>query len=87
MEVLRLMRALFGLVPSPFLLGGVIECHLETCESHVPQLVTELRKNMSVDDLISGKPTVPKAKQVKEGAIRILDDAKFTLHKWHSNVA
>ena len=27
-EVLRFTRALFGLVPSPFLLGGVIECHL-----------------------------------------------------------
>ena len=23
----------------------------------------------------------------KEGAIRIIVDAKFTLHKWHSNVA
>ena len=23
----------------------------------------------------------------KEGAIRIFEDAKFTLHKWHSNVA
>ena len=24
---------------------------------------------------------------MKEGAIRIFEDAKFTLHKWHSNVA
>ena len=23
----------------------------------------------------------------KEGAIRIFEDAKFKLHKWHSNVA
>ena len=29
-EVLRFTRALYGLIPSPFLLGGVIECHLET---------------------------------------------------------
>lgn len=26
----RFTRALFGLAPSPFLLGGVIECHLDT---------------------------------------------------------
>ena len=86
-EVLRFTRALFGLVPSPFLLGGVIECHLETWETHMPQLVAELRKSLYVDDLISGKPTVPEAQQLKEGAIKIFADAKFTLHKWHSNVA
>ena len=87
MEVLRFTRALFGLMPSPFLLGGVIECHLETWESCMPHLVAELSKSMYVDYLINGKPTVPEAKKMKEGAIRIFEDAKFTLHKWHSNVA
>ena len=86
-EVLRFTRALFGLMPSPSLLGGVIECHLETWESCMPHLVAELRKSMYVDDLIKGKPTVPEEKKMKEGAIRIFEDAKFTLHKWHSNVA
>ena len=50
-------------------------------------LIAELRKSMYVDDLISRKPTVPEAKKMKEGAIGIFEDAKFTLHKWHSNVA
>ena len=86
-EVLRFTRALFGLMPSPFLLGGVIECHLETWESCMPHLVAELSKSMYVDYLINGKPTVPEAKKMKKGAIRIFEDAKFTLHKWHSNVA
>ena len=53
----------------------------------MPHLVAELRKSMYVDVLINGKPTVPEAKKMKEGAIRILEDAKLTLHKWHSNVA
>ena len=74
-------------MPSPFLDGGVIECHLETWESCTPHLVAELRKRMHVDDLISGKPTVPEEKKMKEGAIRIFEGAKFTLHKWHSNFA
>ena len=86
-EVLRFTRALFGLVPSPFLLGGVIECHLDTWETRMPQPVAELRKSLYVDDHISGKPTVPEAKQLKQGAIGIFGDAKFTLHKWHLNVA
>ena len=42
-EVLTFTRALFGLMPSPFLLGGVIEC-LETWESCMPHFVAELRK-------------------------------------------
>ena len=50
-------------------------------------LVAELGKSMYVDDLIKGKPTVPEAKKMKEGAIRIFKDARFTLRKWHSNVA
>ena len=74
-------------MPSPFLDGGVIECHLETWESCTPHFVAELRKRMHVDDLISGKPTVPEAKKMKEGSIRIFEGAKFTLHKWHSNFA
>ena len=86
-EVLRFTRALFGLVPSPFLLGGVIECHLETWEKQMPALVAELRKSLYVDDLISGKPTVQEARELKEGAISVFADAKFKLHKWHSNVA
>ena len=86
-EVLRFTRALFGLVPSPFLLGGVIECHLETWETRMPELVAELRRSLYVDDLISGKPTAEEARQLKQGAIEVFADAKFKLHKWHSYVA
>ena len=38
-----------------------------------------------MDHLLSGKPTVVEAKELKEGAIKIFQDAKFTLHKWHAN--
>ena len=86
-EVLRFTRALFGLVPSPFLLGGVIECHLETWKTRMPELVAKLRRSLYVDDLISGKPTAEEARQLKQGAIEVFADAKFKLHKWHSNVA
>ena len=77
----------FGLVPSPFLLGRVIECHLETWERRMPELAAELHKNLYVDDLISWKPTVREARELNEGAISIFVDAKFKLRKWHSNVA
>ena len=80
-------ETLFGLVPSPFLLGEVISSHLESWEPRRLELVAELRKSLYVDDLISGKPTVRETEQLKQGAIEVFEDAKFTLHKWHSNAA
>ena len=85
--VYRFTRALFGLTSSPFLLGGVIEQHLETWESRMPEIVCELKRCMYVDDLLSGAQTVEQAKERKLKSIEIFDDAKFTLHKWSSNVA
>ncbi|XP_078345136.1 uncharacterized protein LOC144667518 [Oculina patagonica] len=84
-ETLRFTRALFGLAPSPFLLGGVITYHLETWEAREPHAVAELRKSLYVDDLISGGVTVEKARELKQQAIEIFEDATFTLHKWQSN--
>ena len=85
-QTLRFTRALFGLAPSPFLLGGVIEQHLESWRDRLPECVREVRKSLYVDDLISGKSTVSEAKQLKSETIEIFADATFTLHKWHSNV-
>ena len=86
-EVLRFTRVVFGLAPSPFLLNGVIQKHLETLESRYPESVPEVRKSLYVDDLISGAPTTEETKELKRDAIEIFDDAKFKLHKWHSNIA
>lgn len=66
-------------MPSPFLLEGVIECHFESWEPRMPELVAELRKSLYLDDFIIGKPTVKEAQQLKQGAIEVFDDAKFTL--------
>ena len=85
-ETLRFTRALFGLAPSPFLLGGVIKQHLETCRAEFPDLVRQIEKSLYVDDLISGGPTVQAAGEVKAGATNVFGQASFKLHKWHSNV-
>ena len=61
-QVFRFTRALFGLAPSLFLLGGVIERPLESWSEKLPQSVAEIIRSLYVDDLISGGPTVTKAK-------------------------
>ena len=84
--IYRFTRALFGLTSSPFLLGGVIEQHLETWENKMPAIVSELKRCMYVDDLLSGAQTVEQAMEKKTKSIAVFDDARFTLHKWNSNV-
>ena len=84
-ETLRFTRVVFGLAPSPFLLNGVIQQHLQNLETKFPETVNEVRKSLYVDDLISGGSTADKAKQLKREGIEIFKDAKFELHKWHSN--
>lgn len=61
--------------PSPFLLGGVIEYHLQTWEDRKSDTVAEIKKSLYVDDLISGSTTVEKARDLKDGTIEIIEDA------------
>ena len=48
--------------------------------------VAELRDGLYVDDLLTGGNTVDQASAIKQGAIEVLGDATFELHKWASNV-
>ena len=50
LATLRFTRSLFGLTSSPFLLGGVIEAHLNNWEEKEPEVVKKIRKELYVDD-------------------------------------
>ena len=84
-ETLRFTRALFGLSPSPFLLGGVINQHLGNCRARFPAEVDEIERSLYVDDLIGGGKTTTEARHFKESATVIFGEAQLQLHKWHSN--
>ena len=79
-RTLRFTRALFGLGPSPFLLGGVIQLHLGIFKPDYLETVPEIERGLYVDDLLTGGPTVEKARQVKKAATEIFAKATFTLH-------
>ena len=51
----------------------------------MPAEVSELRKSMYVDDLVSGGKTVEEARKLKTNVTDISSDATFTLHKCHLN--
>ncbi|CAB3982784.1 Hypothetical predicted protein [Paramuricea clavata] len=86
LKTLRFTRVLFGLVPSPYLLHGVIETHLDIWSKTYLEEVEHLRRSMYVDDLLSGGLTVDQPTRRKEISREILQDATFELHKWSSNV-
>ena len=85
-EILRFTRVVVGLAPSPFLLIGVIQQHLDLWRPRLPESVSEALKSLYVDDFISGGPTVTDAKKLKHETAEVFADARFELHKWHSNV-
>ena len=85
-EVLRFTRALFGLIQSPFLLGGTLKLHLESFKAKYPVEVEEIMKSLYVDDVISGTDTLDQGCNLKEVSVTVLGEAGFELHKWHSNV-
>lgn len=84
-RTLRFTRALFGLGPSPFLLGGVIQHHLNICQLDYPDGVPEIELSLYVDDLLKGDQTVEKAWGIKATSGEIFGKASFKLHKWNSN--
>ena len=85
-EVYRFTRAMFGLVQSPFLLGGTLEYHLNSMKEQHPAEVDEILRSLYVDDIITGMNTLDEVKHLKKSAVSIFGKAQFQLHKWHSNL-
>ena len=89
LEMLWFTRAIFGLGESRSLLNGTIKEHLTTSKLCYPEYaahIKEIEESLYVDDLITGDATTEEVEKVKEAAIKVFEDAKFKLHKWHSNV-
>lgn len=86
LETLRFTGALFGPVPSPFLLRWVIEVHLNYWDEKEPEQIAKIHKELYIDALILGSTTVCKTQELKDKTTTIFQGASFNLHKWHSNV-
>ena len=77
----------FGLRPSPAILGAVIPHHLDKYSSEHPRLIEQIRSGLYVDDLITGTDSVDstfqiylKSKQImKEGGLHV------NFRKWNTN--
>ncbi|TKR70858.1 hypothetical protein L596_022829 [Steinernema carpocapsae] len=77
----RFRRVPFGLKPSPFLLAGTIDYHLEQYDKN---LANELRRNLYVDNIFLGALTATEAVAKLQEAKAIFADAGMELHEFAS---
>ena len=77
----RFTKALFGLGPSPFLLGGVIKQHLKHCLADHPECVDDNEHELYVDNLLTGGLMVEKVKEKKALTTATFGQVTICLHK------
>ncbi|XP_046860983.1 uncharacterized protein LOC124454223 [Xenia sp. Carnegie-2017] len=82
---LRFCRLVFGLRPSPAILGATINHHLKTHEKQEPEPVEHLKNSLYVDDFVSSAETDETALQIYKGTKQLMAKGGFNLRKWSSN--
>ena len=70
----------------PFLLAGTLRLHLENLRERYPAEVEEILRSLYVDDIISRGSTADEVHSLKKTIASVFGEAKFTMHKWNSNV-
>ena len=85
-EHLRFARVPFGAEASPFILGATLRYHIDQQPEDFAETVEELRTNAYVDNLMKTGGQVEEMRKFKEETTYILEDAKFKVHKWESNI-
>ena len=81
----RLTRVVFGLRPSPAILGVVILHHLDKYSGEQSQLIEQIRKELYVGDLITGADNITSAFQIYSRAKQIMREGGLNLRKWNTN--
>ena len=81
----RFCRLPFGGESSPFILGCILECHIETVSGD-ENVKEQLKLNAYVDNVMGLVANEHQGKQFREEAVKIMEKGKFPLTKWESNL-
>ena len=82
---LRFTCLVFGLRPSPAVLGSVINHHVSQYQTPNPTLAEKLLNALYVDDLVTSTPDVDSAYEFYVECKRVMAAGGMNLRKWHSN--
>ena len=85
-EHLRFTRVPFGVEASPFMLGATLQHHFNLQPEEYENTVESLIENTYVDNLMKTGSDITELEDFKREATTILEDAKFPVHKWESNI-
>ena len=85
-EHFRFTRVPFGAEASPFILGATLQNHYNQQPEEVRETVQTLRDNTYVDNLMKTGQGLEEMKRFKSEATQILQEARFPVHKWESNL-
>ena len=80
---MRFCRLVFGLRPSPSILGATLTHHLDAHrDSHV-ELVELIKKSLYVDDLLTGADNVQEGFELYQDSKELMAKGAFNLCKWN----
>ena len=85
-ELFRFTRVPFGAEASPFILGATLQYHCSQQPEEVKETVQALRENTYVDNLMQTGQGSEEMKRFKTEATQVLEEARFPVHKWESNL-
>ena len=84
---LRLTHLVFGLWPSPAILGAIVTHHVHKYHhDKEPEMCHCIEQSLYVDDLITGAKSTDDAFKLYKTAKTLMSDGGFNLHKWKSNI-
>ena len=85
-KIYRMARVMFSLGPSPLILGGTLNAHLDNYSKDHPVCVREQKDGTYVEDINIAREKIKETKEIKEDAVEVLNEGGFKRHKWHLNV-
>ena len=81
---LRFCRLVFGLRPSPSILGATLTHHLDAHRDSHAELVELTKKSLYVDDLLTGADNVQEGFELYQDSKELMAKGAFNLRKWNS---
>jgi len=84
---LRFCRLMFGLRPSPSILGATLTHHLDSYKERYPEVVELIKNSLYVDDLLAGAGNVQEGFEMYQQSKELMAKGGFNLRKWNSNSA
>ena len=82
---LRFCRLVFGLRPSPSILGATLTHHLDAHRDSHAELVELTKKSLYVDDLLTGADNVQEGFELYQDSKELMAKGAFNLRKSNSN--